>query len=128
MSQRVVCQFSKAEICNLFPRLIASKYRIKRLGGALYSVLQIDLGLEGVVQENVGRLDVPVYDPRMACMYVQDQLLISRTDKQASYPGRTGASHDELVRPSSLTVFVEVRQPTRRSDRNLHPFRPIHHG
>jgi len=99
MSQRVVCQFSKAEICNLFPRLIASKYRIKRLGGALYSVLQIDLGLEGVVQENVCRLDVPVYDPRMACMYVQDQLLISRTDKQASYPGRTGASHDELVRP-----------------------------
>ena len=31
------------------------------------SAVQMNLGLEGVVEEDVGRLDVPVYDPRMAC-------------------------------------------------------------
>ena len=51
--------------------------------GIMECVVQMNLGLEGVVEEDVGRLDVPVYDPRMACR--QCLLVLEKSSDKLSY-------------------------------------------
>jgi hypothetical protein len=98
VSQRVVCQFSKAEICNLFAP-DESSVQDQAFGWCISISCTccklINLGLEGVVQENVGRLDVPVYDPRMACVYKERQLLAGLTTNKLA-TNKDGQVHRKM--------------------------------